>query len=342
MQQDDDFNPFPSSTPTRSDLLQSPPIPLVAVALHPENQPNTYSQEEYDKLFRQYDAWKKHAKSLEEGFFAIADMMYETLAFLNAVRLMQGKTPLMITDINAIIESNAVLSQLTNDIRQASIESGYGLVSELVNSQNHLRNGILAQWAEKMRDPHSRSDIAREMRLFQDIDSTRIQDELFENAARAQKTADTQSSASPSNPIPQPGANMHIQVSYQGELHTLATHKASNTQITTDAPVDNGGKGACFSPTDLLATALASCCFTMMAKKAEQMGVPFAGTADVQKIMTAEPRRVAEIIIDFHLEHAHDEKTRSILQATAHACPVGRSLAAELKQILRFHYPEAS
>ena len=135
MQQDDDFNPFPSSTPTRSDLLQSPPIPLVAVALHPENQPNTYSQEEYDKLFRQYDAWKKHAKSLEEGFFAIADMMYETLAFLNAVRLMQGKTPLMITDINAIIESNAVLSQLTNDIRQASIESGYGLVSELVNSQ---------------------------------------------------------------------------------------------------------------------------------------------------------------------------------------------------------------
>lgn len=332
MQQDDDFNPFPSSIPARSDLLHNPPIPLVAVALHPENQPNTYSQEEYDKLFRQYDAWKKHAKSLEEGFYAIADMMYETLAFLNAARLLQGKTPLMLTDINAIIESNAVLAQLTNDIRHASIESGYGLVSELVSSQNHLRNGILAQWAEKMRDPKSRSDIAREMRLFEDIDTARIQDRLF---------------AAAKSDLPQPhtGASMdtpQIHITYQGSLHNLAIHNASGSRIETDAPADNGGKGERFSPTDLLATALATCCFTMMGKKAEQMGIPFAGSADLQKIMAATPRRVAEIVIDFRLEHAYDDKTRAILEATAHACPVGQSLAAELKQTLRFHYPQTA
>ena len=179
MQHDDDFNPF-ANTPDKSEILQDNPIPLALPATHPDAQANTYSQEEYDKLFRQYDAWKKHAKSLEEGFFAIADMMYETLAFLNGIRLFQGKAPLMITDINAIIENNPILNQLTNDIRQASIDSGYGVVSELVNSQNHLRNGVLAQWADKLQDPDLRAQIAHDMPLEQDIDTTRIQDELFD------------------------------------------------------------------------------------------------------------------------------------------------------------------
>ena len=179
MEQDDDFNPF-APVPDKSDILQNAPIPLALQANHPANQADTYSQEEYDKLFRQYDAWKKHARSLEEGFFAIADMMYETLAFLNAVRLFQGKSPLMITDITAIIENNPLLSQLTNDIRQASIESGHGVVSELVESQNHLRNSVLAQWAEKLQDPELRAQIASDMLLEADIDTTRIQDELFD------------------------------------------------------------------------------------------------------------------------------------------------------------------
>lgn len=319
MHNEDDFNPFAGNIPTQSDILQNPPIPLVAVALHPASQPNTYSQEEYDKLFRQYDAWKKHAKSLEEGFFAIADMMYETLAYLNAARLYQGQAPLMLTDINALIESNPVLSQLTNDIRQASIDSGYGLISELVNSQNHLRNSVMAHWSEKMQNPAHRSHIARDIQTLQANNLPRHHDGLFPTLQ---------------------GTDMHIHVRYQGNLHTLATHTASQTQIQTDAPVDNGGKGESFSPTDLLATALAGCCFTIMAKKAEQMGIPFGGSADVQKNMAAEPRRVAEIIIDFHLEHDYDAKTRAILEATAHACPVSKSLSADLTQTLRFHYPQ--
>lgn len=132
---------------------------------------------------------------------------------------------------------------------------------------------------------------------------------------------------------------MHIQVEYQGALHTFATHQASGSTLETDAPVDNGGKGERFSPTDLLATALASCAITIMAKKAEQMGIDFAVRADVEKIMAAEPRRVGEIRLNLHFAHAYDAKTRAILEATAHACPVAKSLSAELVQTLRFHYP---
>lgn len=182
MQDNDDFNPlFPGSAPDRSELFDDAPIPLAfRDDNHPEADPVSYSRDEYDKLFRQYDAWKKHAKTLEEGFLALADMMYETLAFLNGIRLFQGKAPIMMTDINAIIENNDILNQLANDIRNASITSGYGLISELMASQNHLRNGILAEWAEKMQNTELRSHIAAQMLEEQDIDIMRIQEELFD------------------------------------------------------------------------------------------------------------------------------------------------------------------
>lgn len=206
MHDHDDFNPlFPGQSPDRSELFDDAPIPLAyRHANHPDADPVHYTRDEYDKLFRQYDAWKKHAKTLEEGFLAIADMMYETLAFLNGTRLFQGKAPIMITDINAIIENNPVLSQLTNDIRQASIESGYGLVSELVESQNYLRNGILAEWAEKMHDPALRVQMAQDLLEQQDIDTMRMQDELFEAAhhAEAMLEEDTPSDNTPDQENP--------------------------------------------------------------------------------------------------------------------------------------------
>ena len=248
MQHDDDFNPF-ASTPDKSEILQDNPIPLALQATHPDAQANTYSQEEYDKLFRQYDAWKKHAKSLEEGFFAIADMMYETLAFLNGIRLFQGKAPLMITDINAIIENNPILNQLTNDIRQASIDSGYGVVSELVNSQNHLRNGVLAQWAEKLQDPALRAQIAHDMPLEQDIDTTRIQDELFDalpadnHPKNAAQNADGQHEA---DSAPNAVSSAHEQSTDEqntqaAEADTEENHGDALPPATSDADGDPDG-----------------------------------------------------------------------------------------------------
>lgn len=89
-------------------------------------------------------------------------------------------------------------------------------------------------------------------------------------------------------------------VVYETDLRTTCKHVRSSSSFETDAPVDNNGKGERFSPTDLLATSLATCMITVMGIKARTMGFDLEGMkADVEKIMKADPRRVGGINIFF-------------------------------------------
>ena len=113
---------------------------------------------------------------------------------------------------------------------------------------------------------------------------------------------------------------MTSSVVYNGELRTTCTHLRSNNSFETDAPVDNNGKGERFSPTDLMATSLATCMVTVMGIKARQMGFDLDGVkVDVEKIMKADPRRVGGINLFFsfpdNLKNL-DEKSRQILKHT--------------------------
>ncbi len=128
-------------------------------------------------------------------------------------------------------------------------------------------------------------------------------------------------------------------VSYQGNLRTQAIHLNSNNQIITDAPTDNHGKGESFSPTDLLATSLASCMLTIIGIKAAAMEVNVVGTkAEVTKIMAADPRRVSEVKVDIEFIQNFDERTRKILEAAALTCPVAESLHPDIVQDVTFSY----
>jgi len=129
-------------------------------------------------------------------------------------------------------------------------------------------------------------------------------------------------------------------VTYVGDLRTKATHTKSRSSIQTDAPTDNHGKGENFSPTDLLATSLASCMLTVMGISATKhqinMGRP---EAEILKIMESAPRRVKEIQIDIRFPQSKlNEKSRSILEKAALTCPVALSLNPSLNQKVRFKY----
>lgn len=133
---------------------------------------------------------------------------------------------------------------------------------------------------------------------------------------------------------------MTSKVEYKGGLRTAMVHLQSNSEVITDAPVDNHGKGEAFSPTDLVATALASCMMTIMGIKAEAMNIDLTHThATIKKHMSATPRRISEIEADVYLNQNFDAKTRNILEAAALSCPVAQSLHPETKQTIRFIYP---
>ena len=126
---------------------------------------------------------------------------------------------------------------------------------------------------------------------------------------------------------------------YTGHLRTEATHVASGNVIFTDAPVDNHGRGEGFSPTDLVSTALGSCMMTIMGIVAERSNLDLTSASfSVTKHMSSDPRRIAQIDVDFRLPAAISAKDRTVLENAARTCPVALSLNPEIRQQVQFEY----
>lgn len=134
---------------------------------------------------------------------------------------------------------------------------------------------------------------------------------------------------------------VQIDIIYEGDLHTSATHGPSGQVIATDAPKDNQGRGEAFSPTDLLATALGSCMMTIMGIVARREQIPLEGTkVRVTKEMTATtPRRVARLAVQFDLSAAVTAEQKVKLENAAHTCPVHRSLHPDVEVVTTFNWP---
>jgi putative redox protein len=127
---------------------------------------------------------------------------------------------------------------------------------------------------------------------------------------------------------------------YKGDLLIETSHELSNVSLLTDAPVDNLGKGLSFSPTDLVGVALGACILTTMGIVAQRENLNINGSCySVEKIMTTElPRRIASLNLVFDLPSYLSEGMRKKLENTAQACPVHRSLHADVKIIFTFNY----
>ena len=131
---------------------------------------------------------------------------------------------------------------------------------------------------------------------------------------------------------------MTASIIYEGKLRSRCTHIQSGTEILTDAPRDNHGNGEAFSPTDLVATALATCIVTTMGIKCLQMGISIDGTkVDVTKVMASDPRRISQIDVVLHMPaNNYTDKDKEIMERIAHSCPVAVSLHPDLVQNVKF------
>ena len=131
---------------------------------------------------------------------------------------------------------------------------------------------------------------------------------------------------------------VEIQLEYEGELHCKAVHGPSGTELNTDAPRDNQGRGESFSPTDLVATGLGTCILTTMGIMARTLHIDIAGaTARVEKEMTSSaPRRIASLAVRIHVPHRLGRETQQKLERAAHTCPVHRSLHPDVRSPIEF------
>ena len=133
---------------------------------------------------------------------------------------------------------------------------------------------------------------------------------------------------------------VNISVKYTGDLHCDAVHGPSKSNLATDAPIDNKGKGEAFSPTDLVATALATCMSTTMGIKGQELGVDLRGmTVSVQKEMSKDaPRRIVGLASEVHIPLPKNSPYREVLEQTALNCPVHKSLPAEINRPTKFFW----
>ena len=128
-------------------------------------------------------------------------------------------------------------------------------------------------------------------------------------------------------------------ITYQGELRTTCIHLQSGTEILTDAPTDNHGKGEAFSPTDLVATALGSCMVSIMAIKTRDLDLELKdSTLEVTKIMQVEPRKIAKIVVVLNMSIATSDKNKTILERAAMTCPVLLSLHPDIEKEVTFNW----
>ena len=134
---------------------------------------------------------------------------------------------------------------------------------------------------------------------------------------------------------------MHTsEIIYLGNLRTQSKHIASSDIIITDAPTDNHGKGEAFSPTDLMSNALGCCMITIIGIAANTHLFNIDGTkVKITKIMQSNPRKVAEIKVDFEFPaNNYSEKQKAIIENAAKTCPVALSLHPDLVQTISFKY----
>lgn len=125
---------------------------------------------------------------------------------------------------------------------------------------------------------------------------------------------------------------VEITVDYEGQLRCRAVHGPSKNELLTDAPADNMGKGEAFSPTDLVAAALATCIITTIGIVAQRKGFEVKNMrAHIEKHMSTDsPRRIVKLPVKIWISLPPDHPERPLIEKTAHGCPVHQSLRSDI------------
>lgn len=133
---------------------------------------------------------------------------------------------------------------------------------------------------------------------------------------------------------------IEVNVTYEGDLRCSAVHGPSGQSLHTDAPVDNNGRGESFSPTDLVATALATCMATVIGIIGKRKEIDLMGMkVRVEKHMSADaPRRIVRLPVEITMPLSPDHPERALLESAARGCPVHQSVHPDIDKPITWHW----
>lgn len=119
---------------------------------------------------------------------------------------------------------------------------------------------------------------------------------------------------------------------FTGGLETRMRHEHSGAVIVTDPPLDNGGCGASFSPTDMLAASYGACMMSIVALKGKKENIDLKGMqVAIEKNMTTSlPRRVASLDVHLTLPAHLTPTQREEMEKAAKNCPVALSVSPDI------------
>jgi uncharacterized OsmC-like protein len=135
---------------------------------------------------------------------------------------------------------------------------------------------------------------------------------------------------------------VEIKLRYEGDLHCTAVHGPSGDSLTTDAPVDNNGRGETFSPTDLVATALGACMATVIGIVAKRKEIAVEEmTVAVRKFMSEDaPRRISRLELDLDMPLPATHPDRKLLESAARGCPVHHSIHPDIEVVMNWRWQD--
>lgn len=126
---------------------------------------------------------------------------------------------------------------------------------------------------------------------------------------------------------------------YTGEKHCETIHEPSQSNLQTDAPRDNQGRGEKFSPTDLVGAALGTCILTTLAIVFEKDGIDLKNSNfTVEKEMASDPRRISSLTVKLNLPKNIPATYRDKIVHIANNCPVKKSLHPDLVATVEIRY----
>ena len=130
-----------------------------------------------------------------------------------------------------------------------------------------------------------------------------------------------------------------MQVVYDRDVHTVASHHPLKMTIPLEGCSAFGGKGLDLNPIDLMSMGLASCLMIVMGKAAEAEKLDIVGAkADVSYDLVN--YRIAQIKVVIHLPKKLSATDQSKLETASKKCPVFLAIDPDVKVTLNYIWPK--